>query len=200
MTFQPPAPGLGRRFLRSPRAASLRRPARPRSSPDRRSCEAAALTCQRAGPAPPRPALAARLAVQGSAAPGSLPPRLPSSWVEAAATSAPGARGRERGGSAPTRREGRGRAPAEQRGRSSRRVASRSAGGKGRVFPEVAEAAIVGKSRASGAQRDKIFCTPPLRPWEPLQHCSERRGWGHRCSLAEDAARPGRKNALSQRK
>ncbi|KAK2509270.1 hypothetical protein MC885_003618, partial [Smutsia gigantea] len=117
-----------------------------------------------------------------------------------AATSVPAARGRERGGSAPPRREGRGRAPAEQRGRSSRRVASRSAGGKGRVFPEVAEAAIVGKSRASGAQRDKIFCTPPLRPWGPFQDCSERRGWGHRCSLAEDAARPGRKNALSQRK
>ncbi|KAK2503429.1 hypothetical protein MC885_003866 [Smutsia gigantea] len=28
MTFQPQAPGLGRRFLRRPRAASLRRPAR----------------------------------------------------------------------------------------------------------------------------------------------------------------------------
>ncbi|KAK2493639.1 hypothetical protein MC885_008621, partial [Smutsia gigantea] len=135
--------------------------------------------------------------------PGSPAPPLTGSWVEAGSShSVPATRGREResGGSAPTRREGRGRAPAEQRGRSSRRVASRSAGGKGRVFPEVAEAAIVGKSRASGAQRDKIFCTQPLRPWEPFQDCSERRGWGLRCSLAEDAARPGRKNALSQRK
>ncbi|KAK2503193.1 hypothetical protein MC885_003794 [Smutsia gigantea] len=60
MTFQPPAPGLGRRFLRSPRAASLRRTPRPRSSPDRRSCEAAALTCPCAGPDPPRPGCPAR--------------------------------------------------------------------------------------------------------------------------------------------
>ncbi|KAK2509269.1 hypothetical protein MC885_003617 [Smutsia gigantea] len=77
MTFQPPAPGLGRRFLRSPRAASLWRPARPAPRPTEGAARPQRSPVR--APAPPRPALAARLAVQGSAAPGSLPPRLPSS-------------------------------------------------------------------------------------------------------------------------
>lgn len=55
--------------------------------------------------------------------------------------------GASAGGSAPARREGRGRAPAGPRGRSSRRLASGSPGGKGRAAPEGAEAAVLGTGR-----------------------------------------------------
>nr|XP_036863252.1 uncharacterized protein LOC118970404 [Manis javanica] len=76
MTFQPPAPWLGGRLLRSLRAASLSWPARPPSSPDRRSCEAAALTCPRTGPAPPwLPGSRSR----GRRPPARCRPKLPSS-------------------------------------------------------------------------------------------------------------------------
>ena len=43
------------------------------------------------------------------------------------------------------------------------------------------------------------ICTPPFHPWDPFQDCSERRGRGPLCSLAGDAALPGRKNTQSPR-
>nr|XP_016817289.1 putative cuticle collagen 99 [Pan troglodytes] len=53
--------------------------------------------------------------------------------------------GASAGGSAPALREGQGSAPAEQRGRCSRRLAARPPGGKGRAIPEGAEATMRGK-------------------------------------------------------